>query len=331
MDDRRRKQLPPTREIPEIPDHGLVWPEEGGFEEEPSTAESLVTPAPELLKDRARDPHLVLVFGRNIGQVFKLDREQIRIGRDRSCEIQFVDAGISREHMALVRDQDGGFTLHDRGSRNGTHLNESRIEGPERLRNNDLIYIGSNTILKFIDSENPEVDYALSMYEAAMNDVLTGVHNRRYLEEQLVKELAFAARHGAALAVLLLDLDHFKQVNDSLGHPVGDEVLREFAELVRRSARAEDTVGRYGGEEFVIICRQTGPHGAVVNAERIRQVTAAHTFCAETHRLQLTVSIGVAAFDNVEGFTPQNILACADHALYEAKQSGRDRAVVYLD
>jgi len=328
MSEQQPKPPLPTREVPEIPDedHGLVFPEEGGFSEEPSTAESL-TPAPELVRHQPRCPHLVLLFGRNIGQVFKLDREETRVGRDRSCEVQFADAGISRHHMSVTRDPVGRCTLQDMGSRNGTYLNEHRITQPELLRNNDLIHIGSNTVLKFIDSENPEVDYALSMYEAAMNDVLTGAKNRRSLEEQLAKELAFSMRHGAPLAVLLLDLDHFKQINDTHGHPVGDQVLKELVSLIGESVRTEDTLGRYGGEEFAIVCRHTGPTGASAKAERIRILVSSHVFCAESHKLRLTVSIGIAAFDDTEGLTPQTLLAYADHALYQAKQAGRDRAV----
>jgi diguanylate cyclase (GGDEF)-like protein len=325
----RRKGLPPTREVPEIPEHDeIVWPEEGGFVEEPSTAERAATPIPQLLHSGQHTPHLVLVFGRNIGQVFRLDRDTMRIGRDRSCEIQFSDNGISRQHLAITRDP-AGFTLRDLGSRNGTYLNEQPIHGPQPLRNNDLIHIGSNTVLKFIDSDNPEVDYALSMYEAAMNDVLTGVHNRRYLEQQLAKELAFARRHDMPLALLLMDLDHFKQVNDSHGHPVGDQVLREFAQLVSGSVRTEDTVGRYGGEEFVALCRKTGGTGATAKARRIRELTARHVFCAETLRLRLTVSIGIVVSDRLEQPTVEAVLAYADHALYQAKQGGRDRVVLY--
>lgn len=327
MSEKRRIPPLPTREVPEIPvGHPLVFPDEGGYVEEPSTAESL-TPTPELVRDTTRCPHLVLLFGRDIGQVFKLDQTRTRLGRDRSCEIQLADSGISRQHVSIARDPIGRCTVRDLGSRNGTYLNEHRIARPELLRNNDLVHIGSNTVLKFIDSENPEADYALSMYEAAMNDVLTGVHNRRSLEEQLAKELAFARRHGVPLAVLLLDLDHFKRINDTHGHLVGDQMLKEFAELVGGSVRTEDTLGRYGGEEFAIICRHTGPTGATTKAERIRVLVSGHLFCAESHRLRLTVSIGVAAFDDTEGLGPQSILAYADHALYQAKQAGRDRVV----
>jgi diguanylate cyclase (GGDEF)-like protein len=233
--------------------------------------------------------------------------------------------------MAIVREASGMFTLRDLGSRNGTFLNEKRIEQPQLLHNNDLIHIGSNTVLKFIDRGNLEVDYALSMYDAAVTDALTGVYNRRYLEEQLVKELAFVRRHGMSMAVILMDLDHFKQINDTLGHQVGDQVLKEFTALIGKSIRVEDTFGRYGGEEFAILCRHTGPSGAASKAERIRQLIAGHVFCRDTHGIRMTVSIGVAAFDMIEGMTPQAMLAYADEALYQAKEAGRDRVVSYRE
>ena len=245
MSPRNRKPLPPTREVPEIPEgqEDAFLQAEGEWEEEVSTAKGLVSPVSEAATKERSYPHLVLLFGRSIGQVFKLDKDETRVGRERRCEIQFADTGISRQHMAIARESSGGFTLRDLGSRNGTFLNEHRIEEPQQLHNNDLIHIGSNTVLKFIDQGNLEVGYALSMYDAAVTDVLTGVYNRRYLEEQLVKELAFARRHGMAMAVILMDLDHFKQINDTMGHPVGDEVLKEFAALIARSIRVEDTLG----------------------------------------------------------------------------------------
>jgi diguanylate cyclase (GGDEF)-like protein len=160
--------------------------------------------------------------------------------------------------------------------------------------------------------------------DAALIDVLTGLHNRRYAMERLAQEWAEAGRSGRPLSVLMLDIDHFKQVNDRHGHDVGDAVLRQFADTLRDFSRAQDVTCRIGGEEFLLIATDTALKGALLLAERIRVAVERQPLAANEVSLHLTVSIGVAE----RGISHANIdqlIKAADDALYRAKHLGRNR------
>ena len=154
----------------------------------------------------------------------------------------------------------------------------------------------------------------------SVTDRLTGLFNRRKLDEVLDEELIRCRRYAMQFAVILMDIDHFKDVNDRHGHPVGDVVLKEMARIARERTRDADALARYGGEEFVIVCRHSTLAGAVESAERIREAIAAHDFPGVGH---LTASFGVAAC--CEADTVANLLERADAALYRAKAQGRNR------
>ena len=164
--------------------------------------------------------------------------------------------------------------------------------------------------------------------EAAVTDVLTGLHNRRYMTSQLQSMVARANHGGDTIAALILDLDHFKSINDSFGHDAGDEVLREFAVRLATNVRAVDLPCRLGGEEFVVIMPGTSLEDAQRIAERIRLDVSREPFRAKGmgEGLAVTVSVGVAA--SVPGDTPDTLLKRADQGVYEAKSLGRDQVVI---
>ena len=159
--------------------------------------------------------------------------------------------------------------------------------------------------------------------ENALTDELTKLPNRRALAQEFLKEMQRARRHKNAIAFVMIDLDHFKQVNDSYGHLNGDAVLHELAQILASSARESDVCARYGGEEFALILHETTESGAKILAERIRAKVAAATFPGG---LKLTISIGVAATDDSTLFT--QLMDRADQALYAAKQGGRNQVRV---
>lgn len=165
------------------------------------------------------------------------------------------------------------------------------------------------------------------LYEAqeenALTDELTKLDNRRSLAQRFLQEMQRARRHHNAIAFLMVDLDHFKVVNDTYGHPAGDAVLHQLAQILKTSARESDVCARYGGEEFALILHETNEAGARTLAQRIRQAVEGATFPGG---LKLTVSIGVAATDEAELFT--QLMDRADSALYAAKQGGRNRVEV---
>jgi len=161
----------------------------------------------------------------------------------------------------------------------------------------------------------------------ALTDPLTQTHNRRALMERLTSELERARRYALHLSVLMVDLDHFKLINDSYGHVVGDEVLRGVSRVLQREARAVDVVARFGGEEFLVVLPETGEEGAVALAERIRarvEETPPVTG-GEYGWLRVTVSIGVATVPSPRVNSPEELIAVADEALYRAKAQGRNR------
>ncbi len=165
--------------------------------------------------------------------------------------------------------------------------------------------------------------------ELAVTDPLTGLHNRRYMTGQLKALVARAVKGGEPVSALLVDIDHFKKINDSYGHPAGDEVLREFALRLATSVRAVDVLCRYGGEEFVVVMPDTKMEDAHRIAERIRLHVSGSPFriAGGSEILNATISIGVATTRTTED-TPESLLQRADDALYQAKAGGRNRVVI---
>ena len=164
--------------------------------------------------------------------------------------------------------------------------------------------------------------------EMAITDALTGLHNRRYMESHLSTLAEQASSRGRPLALMILDIDFFKSINDTYGHDAGDDVLREFAVRIRTSIRGIDLACRYGGEEFVIVMPETDIQVAGMVAERLRRSIAGETFAVNkgTKRIDVTISIGLATLDN-KGEPVADVLKRADIALYRAKHDGRNRVV----
>jgi two-component system, cell cycle response regulator len=274
-------------------------------------------------KARAQRPWLMIVSGGdNIGKMYRLEH-QLVLGRAPQCEVQLDQDGVSRNHARLELTPEGNVQVVDLGSRNGTFVNGEAVSR-ETLRDGDKIQIGGTTILKF--SYQDELDEACqrNLYESATRDPLTHAINRRGFEEALTKEYAFARRHGRALSLLAFDVDHFKRVNDTHGHPVGDYVLRRLAEIVGGSIRSEDVFARIGGEEFVVLIRDVAMGGAIECAERLRCAVERTVFETGGVRIPVTVSIGVATLQSALHSSPKALVESADRALYEAKHTGRN-------
>lgn len=178
------------------------------------------------------------------------------------------------------------------------------------------------TLLSMLAAQQVRLGAAM---ERALTDPLTSTYNRGYLEPRLLEEQARARRSGEPLSLLLLDLDHFKRVNDRFGHGAGDEVLRRFADVIRECVRAADAVVRRGGEELVVVLPDTDTAQAAVIGERIRARLAASPIDLGPATLVQTVSIGVASWDGRE--TPGAFEARADQAMYAAKRGGRNRVI----
>lgn len=185
-----------------------------------------------------------------------------------------------------------------------------------------------------LESENLDLlmqNRALS--EISARDTLTGLYNRWYVMEKIDSEMNRALRHGAPMSVLMLDLDHFKNVNDSFGHSVGDQVLKNVGQVLRESCRVYDVPGRYGGEEFCIVLPETRVGNTSAVAERIRSRLASTKIPIGSTSVTVTASIGVAGLDSSSDesvVSAAALLDRADQALYSAKHHGRNRVELWL-
>jgi diguanylate cyclase (GGDEF)-like protein len=163
--------------------------------------------------------------------------------------------------------------------------------------------------------------------DLSLRDPLTGLYNRRALGERMREELSRARRYGAPLSLMMVDIDHFKWVNDTYGHAVGDRVIAHVAKLLTKDRRASDIVARYGGEELVLLLPHTPLEGASILADRLREMVEVSPYRTPLGRDHVTVSIGVTAFEpNMQ--EPSELLEVADRALYRSKREGRNRVSV---
>ena len=202
-----------------------------------------------------------------------------------------------------------------------------RVIGVVSLTTRDGNHVFTQDELELVVLMSAHISLALEnnrLYEISVLDGLTNVYNRRYLEQRLMEEVAYSKRYKKPLTVLLLDIDFFKNLNDTYGHQAGDSVLKEFSTLLGKALREYDVIARYGGEEFAVILPTTPrPKGASI-AERLRLSVKQKKFVHDTETISATVSIGVASLPE-DGKTPDELIASADRALYLAKESGRDQ------
>lgn len=276
---------------------------------------------------KSQTAYLIVLAGTNVGEMYRVG-EVMSIGRSVNADIQLLDEGISRKHCVLRQTARGDVVIEDNRSTNGTFANGERI-AVHQLADGDKIQVGSTTILKFTYHDDLEENFQRQMYDSALRDGLTKAFNKRYFTDRLHAEFAYAHRHESPLALCLMDLDHFKSVNDNHGHLAGDYVLQHLAQQVLQSVRAEDVFARYGGEEFAVISRGISVESGVVMAERIRQAVERYEFMWEGTRLPISISIGLAGLPDASCTNPAELIAAADEALYDAKRNGRNQVKIY--
>jgi two-component system, cell cycle response regulator len=214
--------------------------------------------------------------------------------------------------------------LVDLDSTNGTFLNGAKAK-ESVLQEGDKIQMGRATVLKFTVQDALDETYHRELYDSAVKDGLTGIHNRRYFLERLKAEFQHSQRHKRTLSLMLFDLDHFKVVNDTHGHRAGDAVLRTMSEAVAKAMRGGDVFARIGGEEFACILRETDHTSALRFGERLRKIIKGARVHWGQLEIEVTVSIGVATFDGTSFADPEAMMQSADEKLYAAKNAGRDR------
>ena len=269
-----------------------------------------------------RQACLVVIYGEDLGRRIPLSHDPVVIGRSSRCEVQIDQESVSRNHCRISHDG-RGYVARDLGSTNGTYVNDELLVDTMHLRDGDQLKVG-RTILKFIVGGNIEGQYHEVIYRLMTTDGLTQVHNKRYFDEMLERELSRAQRYGRTFSLILFDIDHFKQINDTYGHLAGDAVLRQLGTMVRTHVRRDDIVARTGGEEFGIICPEVGLPGAIELARKLNQLVDDGNFVFEGTKIDVTISLGCAEWAD-ELKSVQALVQLADEKLYEAKRTGRNR------
>ncbi|MCB9759821.1 MAG: GGDEF domain-containing protein [Alphaproteobacteria bacterium] len=279
-------------------------------------------------QEGSRQPSLQVLKGMDIGRAHRLAFGSTLIGRSPKVDLPLPDEGISRIHAEIVVNGEDEVYVRDCGSTNGTFLNGERLNTTLRaLGEGDRIQLSGNVLFQFSFQDPLEESVRQQLYNSAVRDPLTHCYNKRYFQDRLHQEFAYAVRHNRPISLIVFDLDHFKQINDRFGHDIGDEVLRELAGRVQQALRQEEVFARYGGEEFIVLMRDTALEQATLVAERLRRVIAESPVHAEGRNVEVTASFGVAS-TSVERFdTPHPLFTRADQQLYRAKRAGRNQVM----
>ncbi|HEX2120756.1 MAG TPA: GGDEF domain-containing protein [Thermoanaerobaculia bacterium] len=236
------------------------------------------------------------------------NRFAVRLAVPRVAVVAADGSSFSEDERRLIREVFDVLRIADES--------EARFQELER-RMNDLQRENLDLVVR-----------NRTLSEVSTRDTLTGLYNRWYVLEKIDSELNRALRHGSPMSLLMLDIDHFKRINDTWGHCAGDEVLKAIGKLLRESCRVYDVPGRYGGEEFCIVLPETRLGNTSVVAERIRQRLASTALACGDESIVVTASIGIAGMEEPagnEGLSPAALIDRADRALYSAKSRGRNR------
>lgn len=266
---------------------------------------------------------LVVIYGESLGRKFDLTDDIVTIGRDPENYITLDTDCVSRRHARIETVDEHKFVV-DLNSTNGTYLNDL-LASREKLKSGDLLKVG-DTIFKFLAGANIEMAYHEEIYTMTVTDGLTQIPNKRYLMEYLEREFSRARRYARNLSCLMLDIDHFKHINDEFGHLTGDFILKELASTIRKRIRKEEMFARYGGEEFCIVLPESDPESVREFASTVRRLIETHLFEFEGSRINVSVSLGVGHL-GMHMKDPIELLKAADDKLYEAKRAGRNRVV----
>ena len=292
---------------------------------------------PERLKRDLR-PALVFLSGELIAVPIPLEREEVILGRALEADVRVNDSKVSRRHARINRKfnpdtNEVEFVLTDFGSRNGTLVNGQKVR-EEVLANGDKITIGEH-ILRFDLLDEIDREYQRQIHRLISHDDLTGLLSSRSFFSELRRESARAKAEERPFCVLMMDVDHFKSVNDTYGHLTGSKTLEEIGAVIIGIMRSGDAAARFGGEEFAAFLLDAQVPQALIAAERIRAVIEGQEFTvvrtgkpAASHRV--TISIGIAAFP-ADSSDPIELVEMADSALYRAKREGRNRVCAYQE
>ncbi|MES1183350.1 MAG: GGDEF domain-containing protein, partial [Myxococcales bacterium] len=304
-----------------LPDGGFL-PEARTMEVSMRSTDLGGAPSAPTIVDRAV---LLRMDGVQAGQIIGLEQWPFTVGRHPTNQLRVDEDSISRFHARIVRNGDE-YTVEDMGSRNGVFVGGKRVTRA-KLEHDSWLQFGPRVSFRFSMTDVREERLLRKLYESSTRDALTGAYNRLHFEERLRAEVAYAIRHKTQASLVLIDLDHFKRVNDTYGHPAGDAVLKRACEACSRALRTEDVFARFGGEEFAVVLRGIDIKGASRLGDRLRQSLSSEVVEHEGHRIQVTLSAGAASIACCKNPSAEELISIADRRLYLAKQQGRNRVV----
>jgi diguanylate cyclase (GGDEF)-like protein len=285
-----------------------------------------------------RRPALVFLRGELLAVPIPLERPEVTIGRALEADVRVNDTQASRLHARITTECDEAtgdkrFRLIDLGSTNGTTLNGRPID-EAYLQDGDKFEIGEQ-LIRFEMLDEIDREFQQQIHRLLVHDDLTGLLTSKSFFSELRREAARAEAESMPFCVLMMDIDHFKDVNDTYGHLVGSETLEEVGAVIKKSLRAGDVGARFGGEEFAAFLLNADYAQGLVAAERVRSAIEEHPFSIVrrhssdpqfTHHI--TISVGLASFPD-DARDPIQLVEMADSALYRAKRGGRNRVAAY--
>ncbi len=288
------------------------------------TDQTVITKVEKMESGEAKNAFILFLSGPLVGKLHQLNEGETVLGRAPEDDIVINDNRISRKHISISVLK-GKAILKDLNSTNGTYVNGKKVE-VHTLKDGDKVQLSSNTIFKFAHQDNLENIFHKELYKMAVLDAVTGIFNKRYFLDRLNEEFSHARRKETPLSLLMIDVDHFKQINDTHGHLAGDFALAHLAQIIKKMVRTEDIVARYGGEEFSIILRGTDSKGAFLLAERIRKMVEKTPLEFEKEAIVMTISIGVASCLEEKNIkSAEEFITTADQYLYQSKTAGRNQ------
>ncbi len=271
-------------------------------------------------------PTITLLVNEMLGKAITVNvAMELTIGRSPECDISLDITALSRKHCVVFRQGKNVF-VRDLDSTNGTFVNGERIQ-VRALKNGDRVFLGDICVFKFAYTDQIDLDINRMLFDKATRDPLTGIYNRTYFQENFRKEFLFHLRTALPLSLVFFDLDDFKQVNDQYGHTCGDMVLKDVVYVVKTKIREIDFFSRYGGEEMIIVMKNTGYSAAIQKTEVLRKALADHKFEYGATSLVVTASFGVVTLWNENFNSAQEMLTAVDSMMYQAKQEGKNRVV----
>ena len=278
---------------------------------------------PRVTNSKLHRAYLVKIYPAVISDsLIPLDRDEIVFGRDEICDFDVADEFASRRHVAFRWQRKECF-ITDLESTNGTFVNDERISH-RKLEHGDQIHFGTQ-IFKFLSAEDVEATYHEAVFQMMTVDALTQTYNRRYFEDVFERETTRAIRYQRSLGLLILDLDHFKKLNDTYGHLVGDQVLKGVCQRISSRLRHDDIFARIGGEEFAVTFIEGTKQTVDLVGHELCELVNSSPIQTSRGEVKVTISVGGAFASGDDPAECLQLFESADANLYRAKAEGRNQ------